>query len=132
MHNVHIPLHILERVAQRRGPRGAFAEAMIAHSAPRSSGYEIGADMGVRGADTAVGETRYRALIAASSDLGERLRARRVDTVLITGTLTNVCCESTTRDAMIRVIGDVVTTDQVLARLEAGAAAPRPASAASE
>ena len=53
------------------------------------------------GVDEEVPKYRYSAFIQGSSDLAERLRARRFDTVLIAGTVTNVCCESSARDAMM-------------------------------
>ena len=37
-----------------------------------------------------------------SSDIEDRLRERGIDTVIIVGTLTNVCCECSARDAMMR------------------------------
>ena len=36
---------------------------------------------------------RFSALIQGSSDLPERLQAAGIDTVIITGTATNICCE---------------------------------------
>jgi ureidoacrylate peracid hydrolase len=39
------------------------------------------------------------------------LRARGIDTVIITGTVTNVCCESTARDAMMRNFKTIMVTD---------------------
>ncbi|MFX8988223.1 cysteine hydrolase, partial [Acinetobacter baumannii] len=33
-------------------------------------------------------------------DLHQILRDRQIDTLIVTGTLTNCCCESTARDAM--------------------------------
>ena len=40
------------------------------------------------------------AFVPGSSQLHEILQARGIDTLIITGTATNVCCESTARDAM--------------------------------
>ncbi len=51
--------------------------------------------------DVRVRKSRYSAFIQGSSDLDLVLRNRGVDTVLVTGTATNVCCESTARDAMM-------------------------------
>jgi ureidoacrylate peracid hydrolase len=93
---------------------------------------------------------RFSAFIQGSSDLAERLRARGFDTVLIGGTVTNVCCESSARDAMMlnfrtvmvadcnaansdaehnaslaafwNIFGDVMTSDHAIGRLRAGAA----------
>jgi ureidoacrylate peracid hydrolase len=36
---------------------------------------------------------RYSAFMPGTSELPDRLRSRGFDTVLITGTVTNVCCE---------------------------------------
>ena len=51
--------------------------------------------------DLRVTKNRYSALIAGASDLGTVLKQRGVDTLLIAGTKTNVCCECTARDAMM-------------------------------
>lgn len=51
--------------------------------------------------DLMVRKSRYSAFIQGSSDLDQVLRNRGVNTLLITGTATNVCCESTARDAMM-------------------------------
>jgi len=51
--------------------------------------------------DLRVTKNRYSALIAGASDLGTLLRQRGIDTLLIAGTKTNVCCECTARDAMM-------------------------------
>ena len=50
--------------------------------------------------DLRVAKNRYSPLIAGSSKL-EILVAKAIDTVLIAGTKTNVCCECTARDAMM-------------------------------
>jgi ureidoacrylate peracid hydrolase len=45
-------------------------------------------------------ERRFSVLIQGSSDLGERLQAG-IDTVIITSTATNLCCEATARDSEV-------------------------------
>ena len=95
---------------------------------------------------------RFSAFVQGASDLPQRLRAQGYDTVLITGTVTNVCCESSARDAMMlnfktimvsdanaartdeehnatlgsfyAIFGDVMDTDFLIERLEANAALP--------
>jgi ureidoacrylate peracid hydrolase len=52
-------------------------------------------------ADLTLLKNRYSALIPGSSPLERTLRGMGVDTILIAGTKTNVCCESTARDAMM-------------------------------
>ena len=44
---------------------------------------------------------RFGAFAPGSSDLHEILQARGIDTLIVTGTATQVCCESTARDAMM-------------------------------
>jgi hypothetical protein len=50
-------------------------------------------------------KNRYSALIAGSSPLERMLRGMGIDTILVVGTETNVCCESTARDAMMPTDG---------------------------
>ncbi|MFL6833065.1 MAG: isochorismatase family protein, partial [Xanthobacteraceae bacterium] len=49
--------------------------------------------------------------IQGSSNLAEILRQRGLDTILVTGTVTNVCCESTARDAMMLNFKTIMVTD---------------------
>ncbi len=99
----------------------------------------------VRPQDPKVEKNRFSAFIQGSSELAPLLEARGIDTVLVTGTVTNTCCESTARDAMmlnyktvmvsdanaaatddehnatlaniLRIFGDVMSTDEVIERL---------------
>ena len=52
------------------------------------------------GTDVAIDKTRFGAFVPGASRLHEYLQERDIDTLIITGTLTNCCCESTARDAM--------------------------------
>ena len=52
------------------------------------------------GPDVAIDKTRFGAFVPGASRLHEYLQERGIDTLIITGTLTNCCCESTARDAM--------------------------------
>jgi ureidoacrylate peracid hydrolase len=95
--------------------------------------------------DVTILKNRYSAFIPGSSNIERVLRGMGVDTVLIAGTKTNVCCESSARDAMmldfkvvlvedccaalsddehraalenvIQQFGDVLTAEEVLGRL---------------
>src|SRR5437867_6232128 len=51
--------------------------------------------------DLKVTKNRYSALIPGASRLEAMLKALGIDTLLIAGTKTNVCCECTARDAMM-------------------------------
>jgi len=61
--------------------------------------------------DLWVSKNRYSALIGTSSELGQRLRERNIDTLLLAGTKTNVCVECTARDAMMLDYKVVVLSD---------------------
>ena len=61
--------------------------------------------------DLKVTKSRYSAFIAGSSDLAKVLRDKGIDTVLIAGTKTNVCCECTARDAMMLDLKVVMLSD---------------------
>jgi len=108
-------------------------------------GHALHADLDVKPNDMIVEKTRYSAFIQGSSNLDQILRGLGIDTLIIVGTLTNVCCESTARDAMMlnykvvfvsdanaalsdadhnatlatmfRIFGDVRTTDDTIAHL---------------
>ena len=64
-------------------------------------GYDLWPELKVEPVDLIVEKLRYSAFIQGSSNIEEVLRGRGLDTLLITGTVTNVCCESTARDAML-------------------------------
>ena len=51
--------------------------------------------------DITIVKNRYSALIPGSSSLERVMRSLGLDTLLIAGTKTNICCESTARDAMM-------------------------------
>jgi ureidoacrylate peracid hydrolase len=65
----------------------------------------------VQPGDRHVIKRRFSAMIQGSSDLDARLRAAGVDTMIITGTATNVCCESTARDAFMLNYRTLVVSD---------------------
>ena len=110
-----------------------------------AKGHEIWPELEVKPGDPIVEKKRFSAFIQGSSELDKVLKARGIDNLLITGTVTGVCCESTARDAMmlnyktimvsdanaaatdaehnatlaniLRIFGDVMSTDEVVARL---------------
>ncbi|HYG27355.1 MAG TPA: cysteine hydrolase [Caulobacteraceae bacterium] len=56
-------------------------------------------DLDVQADDKVLDKTRMSCFIPGTCDLHDLLQARGIDTLIITGTLTNGCCESTARDA---------------------------------
>lgn len=61
--------------------------------------------------DLTIFKNRYSALISGSSTLERTLRSMGLDTLFIAGTKTNVCCESTARDAMMLDFRTVMLAD---------------------
>lgn len=98
--------------------------------------------------DPVVDKYRYSCFITHSSDLHERLQSAGIDTLVVVGTMTNGCCESTVRDGsmigykMLAVadamatttdeehaasllnmrigFADIVTTEEMIGRIRAG------------
>lgn len=129
----------------------AMREKRIAALSRGTLGHALWPELDVRAEDEIVDKYRYSAFLPGTCDLAERLRARGFDTVLITGTVTNVCCESSARDANMmnfrtvmvsdgnaansrdehdaalaafyNAFGDVMDTDMVIAALNRGRAA---------
>jgi ureidoacrylate peracid hydrolase len=76
-----------------------------------SLGHALWNGLDVQPQDPIVEKNRFSAFIQGSSDLAAALRARGLDTILVTGTVTNVCCESTARDAMMLNFKTIMVTD---------------------
>lgn len=93
----------------------ALNEALV----PGLEGHELYPALQAAPEDETVLKTRFSALIQGSSDLHERLQARAIDTVIVTGTISNVCCESTARDAMMLNYKVFFVSDANAARTDA-------------
>jgi len=74
-------------------------------------GHQLWADLDARPEDAQLVKKRFSAFIQGSSPVIEHLRDRGLDTVLIAGTATNVCCESSARDAMMMNFRTVMVAD---------------------
>jgi ureidoacrylate peracid hydrolase len=66
-----------------------------------SFGHQLWPLLEISAADLRVKKYRFGAFVEGASGLHGILQARGIDTLIITGTATNVCCESTARDAMM-------------------------------
>jgi ureidoacrylate peracid hydrolase len=131
-------------------------ERMEAAFAPGSFGHALWHELEVLPGDLKVLKRRFGAFVPGSSELHDILQARNIDTIIVTGTATNVCCESTARDAMmmnykvifvsdgnatsnddehnaalgnmLAMFADVMSTDEVVGYLGQAAAKAKPAS----
>src|SRR6516164_5400992 len=68
---------------------------------PGDFGHALYPSLEVRPSDLTVRKTRFSAFVPGASELDSILRGRGIDTLIVVGTATNVCCESTARDAMM-------------------------------
>jgi ureidoacrylate peracid hydrolase len=69
---------------------------------PGSPDFELSAQLDVGPTDLVVDKSRLSALVPGTCSLPEILETRGIRTLIISGTMTNACCESTARDAMQR------------------------------
>jgi ureidoacrylate peracid hydrolase len=111
-----------------------------------AQGFALWPTLDDRPEDMRIVKTLYSAFIQGSSDLPARLTNDGIEYVLIAGTYTNVCCQASAQDAMMlnfrtimvpdcnaasspeahaaaldnffEFFGDVLSTDEVIARLE--------------
>jgi len=66
-----------------------------------SEGFKLWPELDAREDDLYVSKTRYSAFIENASNIRTVLAERAVDTLIMCGIVTNVCVESTARDAMM-------------------------------
>ena len=74
---------------------------MIEAFTPGADGHALWPGLDVLPEDLKVQKRRFGAFAPGASDLHEILQARGIDTLIVTGTASQVCCESTARDAMM-------------------------------
>lgn len=79
----------------------ARRQRMIDAFTPGAFGHDLWAGLDVRAEDLKVPKRRFGAFAPGASDLHAILQDRGIDTLIITGTASQVCCESTARDAMM-------------------------------
>lgn len=66
-----------------------------------SEGHKLYPALEVKAGDLISRKSRFSAFIQGSSDLDAQLRSHGIENLLVCGTATNMCCESTARDAMM-------------------------------
>ena len=91
------------------------AAARLASLSEGAEGYRLYPALEARPEDLYVRKIKYSAFIQGSSDLDGELKRRGIESMLISGTTTNVCCESTARDAMMLDYRVVVLSDATAA-----------------
>jgi nicotinamidase-related amidase len=83
---------------------------------PGEWGYELCEELDVRDGDIRAWKSRHSAFIHGHGNLQEKLRETGIENLLIGGTVTNFCCETTGRDAMMYDYRAVMVSDCNAAR----------------
>jgi len=102
-------------IVSRREP----IDRILRDLAPSSEGIELWPELDVKASDTVLAKDRFSAFLPRACKLMENLEAKGVDTVIIAGTLTNVCSESSARDAAMHDYKVILAADANAARNEA-------------
>jgi ureidoacrylate peracid hydrolase len=89
----------------------ATATQLIASLTEGSEGHALWPALQVQPGDLRVPKTRFSAFLPSACALPSMLRERGIDTVLVTGTLTSVCCESSARDAAMQDFKAIMVSD---------------------
>lgn len=79
----------------------ARRQRMIDAFTPGTEGHALWSGLDVRPEDLKVPKRRFGAFAPGASDLHAILQDRDIDTLIVTGTASQVCCKSTARDAMM-------------------------------
>jgi ureidoacrylate peracid hydrolase len=113
----------------------ANRETVRAALRPGSVHHELWPQLDRQPGDLASYKDRFSPFSPGASDLDARLKDEGIREVIVTGTLTNVCCECTARDAMMlnyrvivpedanaagsvaRLFAEVVTCDELIDRI---------------
>lgn len=85
---------------------------------PGNPGYELYPDLDVREEDRVVTKRRFSPFIVGASDLHEVLQEMGIENLIVAGTATNMCSESTARDAMMLDYKVVMVEDANAARYD--------------
>jgi ureidoacrylate peracid hydrolase len=96
----------------------ATAERVLEGIKPGSEGHALWAAMETAPSDLVIFKNRYSAFLPSSSTIAQDLRGRGIDSVIIVGTLTNVCCESSARDAAMQDFKTFMISDANAARTD--------------
>ena len=91
--------------------RPELVQERIACFQAGAPGHALYPDLEVRPEDEIVYKYRFSAFVQGSSDLPQRLQEGGFAYVLIVGTVTNVCCESSARDAMMLNFKTIMVSD---------------------
>ena len=85
---------------------------------PGHPGHNFHAELDIEPGDETVYKSRFSPFIAGASNIQEVLQAHGIENLVVTGTATNMCCESAARDAMMLDYRVVMVSDANGARYD--------------
>lgn len=88
-----------------------FSDAVIEQLRIGSPGHDLWSKLDVKDGDKQFSKDRFSAFLPGHCDLPDYLQRKQIDTVLIAGTVTNVCCESSARDALMQNFNVIMISD---------------------
>ncbi|HVV94530.1 MAG TPA: cysteine hydrolase [Hyphomicrobiales bacterium] len=83
---------------------------------PGAEGHRLHPDLAAKPGDLVANKDRFSAFLPGHSELPDQLAARGIRNVVIAGMLTNFCCETSARDAMMLDYRVVMVSDANAAR----------------
>jgi nicotinamidase-related amidase len=86
---------------------------------PGTRSHALHPEMDAAPDDPVLDKYRYSAFLCPDAALDRTLKARGIDMLIVAGTLTNVCCESTARDGNMLGYKVIVVSDATAARTDA-------------
>jgi len=92
---------------------------ILAELRPGSEGHRLWPECEAKPVDLVVPKNRFSAFLPSACVLGGTLKSRGIESVLIAGTLTNVCSESSARDAAMQDFKVTLVSDANAARSDA-------------
>jgi ureidoacrylate peracid hydrolase len=96
----------------------AFGAAFRAGLTKGAESHAIWPELHPHAADTLVEKNRFGGFSGSAGRLERVLRDQNIDSILIAGTVTNVCCETTAREAAMLDFKTVMVTDGNAGRSE--------------
>jgi ureidoacrylate peracid hydrolase len=88
-----------------------FSRAVVSNLFDGSDGHRLWHELDIHESDLQVSKNRFSAFLPGACNLEKQLHQQGIDTVIITGTVTNVCCESSARDALMQNFNVVMAHD---------------------
>jgi isochorismate hydrolase len=99
-HDLSLPVIFTRHAHLPHGDTGAMGRWWGDLIREGDTGSELSPEMGALPRDTIIRKAKYSAFV--ETELDETLRSLHVSSIVITGVMTHLCCESTARDAFMR------------------------------